>query len=137
MRKWRGLCTLCGEPAFEINGRFPRGHVYEGLPSAVGLPLEGATRVTLVLCSGNQAQLTLCGTCVLVPADLPEVWERCVRANLLELQPEFRAASGSPAVSTPKAAAAAERAMWCMAQDLPILILASELWTELFERNAA
>ena len=90
-KKQVGCCTLCGKEVFEVKGRWPGGHPLAGEVNKIGKPLPTAYRATLVLMSGCQASITLCGSCRPTPQRLPELWTICVSANAQELDPERRA----------------------------------------------
>jgi len=59
-----GHCHVCGECLFEVLTTYPFDHKWSGIPKTLGLPLDKALRVTLLLIDGNRIQITMCDTCV-------------------------------------------------------------------------
>jgi hypothetical protein len=76
-----GCCTLCDEEVFEITRRAPRDGPFSREPIAVGRPLPGSRRDSLVLTNGSTVDLTFCESCKPTAENLPVIWKKC-RASL-------------------------------------------------------
>ena len=77
-----GCCTLCDAEVFEVVRRNPETRA----PIQVGRPLETAMRVTFLLQSGSQMDLTFCRACTdkLAPHDYAGIWKRVLASWIAE-----------------------------------------------------
>ncbi|MGE0373000.1 MAG: hypothetical protein AB7Q01_14115 [Gammaproteobacteria bacterium] len=74
--KAAGLCSVSGEPCFDVLDYWPSDHpVYAGLPRRLGAPHEDALRLTLILVNGSHMNLTIKEQYLAeFHVALPEVW---------------------------------------------------------------
>lgn len=77
-----GHCSISGEPCFDVVSTFPEDHPFAGQPKRLGQPHPDALRVTLIMASGTNMQITV-KECELTElhTHLPEMW-RNIKARL-------------------------------------------------------
>jgi len=82
-----GCCSTCNKEVFEIIERFPPDSVLAGKPRRLGPPNEDAVRLTFILASGAEMDLTFCNACAdgLSNEDYAELWQKVMRSWAAEM----------------------------------------------------
>lgn len=119
-RKRIGCCTFCDKEIFEVVSRYSEGP-FKGEIREVGLPLPGARRVMIVRASGNTTPWSYCGTCEILPDDMPYLNTKEIGAMVKER---------SVAHDTMAQSEARAKMLRLFEWDIPIGVLGEMPWTE-------
>lgn len=127
--KAAGLCSVSGEPCFEVLEYWPPDHpVFAGEPRRLGKPHDDAIRVTVVLMNGSHMTLTIkeqyLGD---FHVALPEVW-RLIKGTTRTLRKAHKHL-GQPDFS-PAQHSQADRYNLAFNENVPLGVLCWERWKD-------
>jgi hypothetical protein len=119
-RKHFGCCTACDQPIFEVVARHTEGP-YRGEIKALGKPLPGAKRVTLVRISGSTSYMSMCGDCEVTQENIAALNKKEVAAMVYERH---------LARDDARQADMREKMLRLFSFDIPLGVLGEKPWSE-------
>ena len=133
--KKAGYCSLCDAPFMEVVEKYVTGPL-AGEVKKFGAMMPGAYRATFVLLSGAHSDISFCAKCKPTPENLPFIWKRVLFTTALCSTDESRK-NHDLAPYTSKQREAMEKELDSLLGDLPLGVLYTQTWKEVFDGGQA